>query len=213
MRAGKSLVLAAVAAACGACASACGGGVQRATLSPSVPDAQLVRGPALARIVVEPPSSLIVVAARDVARGSHPLSFERFRGTLDVDGAGRGTLRVEIDTEALRASSPFAESLAHSMLEVARFPQATLVARVDRGDSADADARLVTGNVTVHGVERGIVFRARVRHEGDAWRLSAGFDRSRRAFGIKADGAWDPLIRDDFRVTLDLRGAPEAAHE
>ncbi|HEY8077255.1 MAG TPA: YceI family protein, partial [Labilithrix sp.] len=75
------------------------------------------------------------------------------------------------------------------------------------GDAADT--RVVKGNVTVHGVERGIAFRAKVRREGQAWRLSAVFDMSRSAFGIKADGAWDPLIRDDFRVTFDFRGAAE----
>jgi polyisoprenoid-binding protein YceI len=159
-------------------------------------------------MAVEPPASRIVVAARDIARGSHPLRFERFRGTLAVDREGGGSLRLEIEMPTLRADSAFAENLAQGMLEVGRFPQATLVARIEPGGAPDT--RLVTGNVNVHGVEHGITFRAKVRREGDAWQLHAVFDLSRSAFGIRADGAWDPLIRDDFRVTFDFRGTPAA---
>jgi polyisoprenoid-binding protein YceI len=190
-------------------AGACGPGVQKATLSPAAAAPAVDGGDAWAhgaRIVVEPPASRIVVAARDVARGSHPLHFDKFRGTLALDREGGGSLRLEIETPTLRGESAFAENLAQSMLEVARFPQVTLVARLEPGDAPDA--RKVTGNVNVHGVERGIAFRAKVKREGDAWRLHAVFDMSRSAFGIHADGAWDPLIRDDFRVTFDLRGAP-----
>ncbi|HEY8079457.1 MAG TPA: hypothetical protein VIF62_35245, partial [Labilithrix sp.] len=81
MRAGLYAVL--MLAACG--------GVQEATLSPAMP-APKIEGDDGTRMDVDPPGSRIVVAARDVAHGSHPLRFEKFHGTLVVDRAGGGRL-------------------------------------------------------------------------------------------------------------------------
>jgi polyisoprenoid-binding protein YceI len=201
MHKGRLLILAAAIAPALACA-----GVQQATLSPKIA-AERVSPPPLterAPVAVKPPQSRVVVVARDVAHGSHPVRFEQFTGNMQID-APTGWLELDIDATSLRADNGFAENLAQGMLETSKFPHATLVAKIAPGDSADT--RVVTGNVTVHGIEHGITFRARVKKEGDAWRLYAVFDMSRSAFRIEADGAWDPLIKDDFRVTLDFRGA------
>ncbi len=191
-------------------ALACGPGVQRAALSPALAEGKVADAePAREARLVLAPESRVVVAAKDVARGTHPLRFDKIRGKLRVGPAGAGHLRFELDMATLRGENGFAESLAQSMLEVNRFPHATLVARIEPAEAPDT--RLVTGNVVVHGVERGISFKAKMKQDGEAWRLHAVFELSRSAFGIKADGAWDPLIRDDFRVTFDFRGMPDAA--
>jgi polyisoprenoid-binding protein YceI len=189
-------------------ALACGPSVQQAALSPALAEAKVggAEEAREARLVVAPPESRVVVAARDIARGSHPLRFERFSGSVRVTPSGGGQLRLDIDMGSLRGDNGFAERLASSMLEVTRFPHATLVAQLRKGDAPDV--RVVQGNVVVHGIEHGITFKAKLRPDGDSWRLHAVFDMSRSAFDIKADGTWDPLIRDDFRVTFDLRGVP-----
>lgn len=181
---------------------ACGAGVQRAELSPAMAEAKVAPAEG-APFAVKPPASRVVVVARDVARGNHPLRFEKFDGKMQIDPPG-GWLEVDIDMTTLRAENGFAENLAQTMLETSRFPHATLVAKI--GPAVEGETRLVTGNVNVHGVEHGITFRARVKKEGEAWRFYAVFDMSRKAFHVVADGAWDPLIRDDFRVTFDFRG-------
>src|SRR5262249_2315110 len=99
-----------------------------------------------------------------------------------------------------------------------QYPKTIINAKVDPIEGESRDKLLVTGNVLLRGIERGIQFRADVTDDNDVRgvrgvrgvRFHAVFDMSRSAFNIHAGpGEGDALIRDDFTVTFDFHATPE----
>jgi hypothetical protein len=210
MRTGLSCLVA--AAACVA-EAACAPDVQRASLTPASPE---VRAEAAAiaeahprRLAFRSPAARVHVFASDLVNGDHHLEFEQVRGSWLVAPGGRGHLHVDVAMQHFHAESGFITGFASDMLETASHPHTVIDATVEPIDG-EPTQRLVVGNIVLHGVERGIRFRAEVTPSGDGLRLHATFDMARSAFGIHArpeDG--EGIIRDDFTVTFDFRATPE----
>jgi len=191
---------------------ACAPEVQRAALTPVFPDvktdaadfARVASHPR--KLVFKSPSAHVKVFANDLLNGDHHLEYHKVRGTLVVDEAtGRGHLHVDVTMPAFEAENGFITSFAGRMLEVYKFRHAIVDAKVEPIDG-EPKKRLVTGNITLHGIERGIQFRADVTPQGEGLHLRATFDMSRGAFDIHATAEeGEALIRDDFTVTFDFR--------
>ena len=184
---------------------ACGGGVQRATVLPQTATVPAVETGERWTIVKE--LSRFDVVGVDVMGGRHPVAFDRWEATI-ITGA-QNKVVVEVDLTSARASSEMSTRLLKDeLLEAGRFPRGTLSATL-RPSRRGGEKHIVEGNITLHGVERGVRFRGELRKEGPHYRFFARFRISRDAFGIRAKAAWDSLVKDDVHITVDVVAARE----
>ena len=187
----------------------CTPAIQSAAVTPALADLHDVKVDTtiMQRFAFRSPKARVLVVSNDMVNGDHHLRFTKVRGSIAIDPkARRGHLHVDVAMDALVAESDFITDFASYVLEPARFPHAILDAKLEPIDG-DPSALLVTGNMNLHGFERGIVFRAQL---SDDHRFRAVFDMSRHAFGIEArPEEGDGLVRDDFTVTFDFRANPE----
>jgi hypothetical protein len=209
-----SMLTRSMVAALGVTLAGCAPAVQRGVLTPVFADVKKEASePARApeqKLVFRSPAARVHVFSNDLLNGDHHLNFSRVRGTYRIDRAsGRARLHVEVRMRAFQAESGWITSFAGRMLDVAGHPVTVIDARVEPIEG-EPNRRLVTGNVRLRGIERGIQFRADVTPTADGIELHAAFDMSRSAFGVRAGpGEGDALIRDDFTVTLHFRATPE----
>jgi polyisoprenoid-binding protein YceI len=202
----------------------CGPSVQTATLrAPMAADTELApfdqvvaaSPPTSRRLAFRSPHARVHVLCNDLINGDHHLEFKSVRGRVLLDEkSGFGRIHVDVEMDHFKAESEFITSFARRMLEPHDHPHAILDAKIEP-ISDEPTKRLITGNMTLHGVERGITFKADFTDRGDqkeGLRLFAVFDMSRSAFNIHAtaeDG--EGIIRDDFTVTFDFRASKERA--
>lgn len=176
--------------------------------------------PAFARsharsLAFKSPAARVHVFTSDLLNGDHHLYFKPVRGTYRIDPlTKRARLHMEIGMKDLTAEKAWIADFAGTMLAVHSHPVTIIDANVDPIPGEEGSSRrLVTGNVHLRGVERGLRFYATVTPEApgpDSVHFYAVFDMSRSAFGIRArfeDG--DALVRDDFTVTFDIHATPE----
>lgn len=185
-------------------------GVQRATLSPVViPIATLDApvSPDARKLVYRAPASRVHVHASDMLNGDHSITFSAFRGSAELDATGHGRFRLNVDMRTLKAESDFITGFAHDLLDVYTYPRATIAGRVEPVPD-EPNEFTMTGNVELHGVQRGIQFRGTFTRTGENVHIHAVFKMSRKEFGIRATES-DWIIQDDLRITLDLRAGPE----
>lgn len=144
--------------------------------------------------------------------GSHSGGFKSFDGYFTLkDGAPVGNEhKVVIDMSSTFSD---AEKLTGHLksadfFDVEKFPQTTFdvtsLAKTAEG------AYTVSGNFTLHGVQKNITFPATVTQEGDLVKISAKFDIKRKDFGIVYPGKAEDLIRDEVVIDLALEAKPEA---
>jgi polyisoprenoid-binding protein YceI len=195
------------------------GGVQRASITaPMVVDVagvtgmQTIQAPPrpTKRNVVRPEGSSIDVTSATIL-ASFDSKITRFRGRLDIEEQDptQGRLFIDFDMTSFENPSRMVTLiLQQEFLEVDAHPHAQLEARFRRAGGAP-DERLVEGILDLHGVQKGVSFKARVTRDGTAVRLTATFDLDRQPFGIRQHDEWDWVNKNDFRVRLDLRGTPE----
>jgi polyisoprenoid-binding protein YceI len=198
----------------------CGPSVQTATIhAPMAKGTELASfdqavqtsSPTSRRLAFRSPHARVHVLTNDLINGDHHLEFRSVRGRLLLDEKGSGHIHVDVDMSNFRAESEFITSFARRMLQPYDFPHATLDAKVETTD--DPTKRLITGNMNLHGVEKGITFKADFTDRPqEGIRMFAVFDMARSAFNIhatKEDG--EGIIRDDFTVTFDFRANRESA--
>jgi polyisoprenoid-binding protein YceI len=107
----------------------------------------------------------------------------------------------------LEAENDFITDFAkYELLEVGAHPRSTIIATIEPTD--EPQTYKLTGNVTLHGVERGIQFNATLVRRGDAIDIHAVFKMSRAQFAMKARES-DWIIQDDLRITIDFHAGPE----
>ncbi len=187
----------------------CGGtSFQRASLA-TVP--MVVREPAGSENLARPTairidSSRFDVSASDSVTGSHRLHFERWSGTYTPGAPARLTL--DLDATSIVAESRWVTDVVRSdLLEAHRFPTIRVDVNLEAVPGSSPEARLVTGNVTLHGLTRAIRFDARTTEDAKGARIEAAFAMSRSAFDIHRHDRWDSVIDDDFRIELRLEAS------
>ncbi|HEY8077257.1 MAG TPA: YceI family protein [Labilithrix sp.] len=194
-------------------AAACAPEVQRATVSAPVAtnDAKPIVTASSKRYAFRSPHARVHVVANDMLNGDDHMDFEAVRGTMRMDPAtGRGRLHVEVEMSRFKANHGAVYEVASEMIEAWEHPRAEIDAALEPIEG-QPDKRLVTGNLRLHGIERGIRFVADVTTwEGGGVRLRASFDLARSAFAMHArPDSGERLVRDDFTVTFDFRAGPE----
>ncbi len=113
------------------------------------------------------------------------------------------TTSLYADSEKLTGhlkSADFFDVEAHP---IASF-ESTSIAATDDGYS-------VTGNLSLHGVTKQVVFPAAISVADDVVTADAEFSIQRFDFNIEYKGMADDLIRDDVLIKLHLVAKPEPA--
>lgn len=144
--------------------------------------------------------------------GKHDGGFKTFTGHFTIkDGAPVGNdHKVVIDMASTWSDSEkLTEHLkAPDFFDVEKFPRTTFDVTEIKKDSDTAYT--VSGNFTLHGVEKNISFPATVSKDGETVKIAATFDIKRKDFGIVYPGKAEDLIRDEVVIKLDLVAKPEA---
>lgn len=144
--------------------------------------------------------------------GSHDGGFNTFTGHFTLaDGAPVGNdHKVTID---MRSTWSDDEKLTGHLksadfFDVEQYPVSTFdVTGVEKQDDGSYH---ISGNLTLHGVEKNIKIPASVSMEEEKVRITSEFDINRKDFGINYPGKQDDLIRDEVVIRFDLTATPEA---
>lgn len=145
--------------------------------------------------------------------GSHDGGFKSFTGHFHLDGdtlAGSGH-RIEIDMNSTWSDNDkLTEHLkAPDFFHVEKFPTSTFVATdLRESKSGEKGTHQLTGNFTLHGVEKSIEFPVTVQQSAEQVEIDADFFINRFDYDIKYKGMKDDLIRKEVVIKLDLTAVP-----
>ncbi|MCL2726152.1 MAG: YceI family protein [Polyangiaceae bacterium] len=135
-------------------------------------------------------------------------SIATFNGTIHlVDGAPeKNSVTAEIDPASITSeSAKLAEHLKSAdFFDVEKFTKVTFASTGIKAGGEQGASHTVTGNLTMHGVTKAIVFPATIKVSGDQVLVNAEFAVNRKDFGINYPGKSDDLIRDEVLVKLTI---------
>ena len=198
-------------------AVACGGAAtQRATVVPaaavaasagaSVGPRPLEIHPTARSYRIDPKRSRFEIFGTDIFGVEHRMTFATWQARVTFEPAPRITARIE--TASVVVDFPGATgTVKSSVLEVERFPFATLDATLARTEGPAAE-HVVEGVADLHGVQKTLRFFGTLTAEGDAYRFTTSFVVSRKDFAIRYAPV-EPFLRDDARVVIDALARPE----
>ena len=137
--------------------------------------------------------------------------FHRFGGEVRVDPKALERAVVSLAIDAASVDTGILRRDDHLRSEdffhVARFPQITFTSR----RVAPADGKiLVTGDLTLHGVNREVSVPVELEFSGGALRARGEFPIRMSDYGMTYRSWFNPL-RDEVRILFDLRGVPAPA--
>jgi len=142
--------------------------------------------------------------------GKHDGGFKEFSGTVTVSGDNIEDATIDITIDATSIWSDNDKLTGHlksaDFFEVETYPTAafksTNIAKTEKGYN-------VTGNLTLHGVEKSITFPAQIDLDGDTLTSTAEFVITRTDFGINYKGKPDDLIREEVVIRFDITAEAE----
>jgi polyisoprenoid-binding protein YceI len=131
-------------------------------------------------------------------------SFEKFKGTVDVDEADITKSKVDVSIETTSINTGINKRDNHlrseDFFDVAKFPVMTFVStRIEAGP--DRDRLKVTGNLTIKGVAKQVtlVTESQKPVQGDLKRgYTATATINRQDFGV----SWGGTVGDDVAITI-----------
>ncbi|MFT3706497.1 MAG: YceI family protein [Archangium sp.] len=144
--------------------------------------------------------------------GKHDGGFNTFGGIIELveNDPTKGRVRASIDmASAFTDSEKLTGHLkSPDFFDVEKFKEAifesTAIAKKD-------DKFEVSGNLTLHGVTKGITFPASITVSADEVTVAAEFAINRKDFSIIYPGKPDDLIADNVALKLDLHAKKKAA--
>lgn len=145
--------------------------------------------------------------------GKHDGSFGQFGGIVEVVDGDPTKSRVRVEIEMASLTTEPEKLVAHlkgdDFFAVAQFPQARFTStalKATEGGGFD-----VTGDLSLHGVTKGITFPAKITIAGDEVTVAAEFAINRKDFNVVYPGRPDDLIADNVAIKLDLHARKRAA--
>jgi polyisoprenoid-binding protein YceI len=144
--------------------------------------------------------------------GSREGGFSKFSGTVTVPGGNLEDLHVDlnIDMESLFTDADAltgvlrGETFFHvDQFKTARFSSS----KVEKS----GEDYLVTGNLEMRGVTKGIQFPAKIAETPKGLTVKAQFQIDRTQWGISTEGWQDTVIKNEVLLNLDILATPEAA--
>lgn len=145
--------------------------------------------------------------------GSHTGGFKDFDGYFHVssDTLAPTGHKVVIDmTSTYTDNDKLTDHLkSPDFFHTEKFPQATFIATDLKQEAGPSSAtHVLTGNLTLHGVEKSIDIPIKVSKNGEQIDIDADFFINRFDFGIKYPGKTDDLIRKEVVIKFDLTAKP-----
>lgn len=173
--------------------------------------AQAVAADAL-KLDIDPATSKVEWIGSKVS-AKHEGGFKSFKGTVGLAGSDpeKSSVNVEIDTASLytEPANLVKHLKSNDFFDVEKFPKATFASTsVKKG--GDKGTHTVTGNLTLHGVTKSIVFPATIKAGPAGVDVDAEFAINRKDFGLVYPGKPDDLIRDDVVIKLTIRAQPKS---
>lgn len=140
--------------------------------------------------------------------GKHEGGFKELSGHIETksERAEDGKVSLTIDVSSIYSDNEkLTEHLkSEDFFHVEKFPKAsfesTAIATGGRGEATHT----ITGNLTLHGVTKSIVFPATIDFSDERLQVKTEFSINRKDFGIDYPGMTGDLIRDDVVIELDL---------
>jgi polyisoprenoid-binding protein YceI len=145
--------------------------------------------------------------------GSHDGGFRSFEGSFVLEG---GQLVGDDNHIVIQMDSAWSDSdrltghlISADFFEVETYPEASFKVTAATPES-DTMTYALTGDFTLHGVTKHIMFPATITQEGDTFGLKSEFVIKRTDYGIVYPGKVNDLIRDEVVMRLDMVAAPDA---
>jgi len=141
--------------------------------------------------------------------GKHDGGFKTFKGTVNLvdQTPEKSSVTVEIETDSLYTDSD--KLVGHlkspDFFDVPKFPKASFTSTEVKKGGEKGASHTVTGNLTLHGVTKGITFPATIKTTPGGVDVDAEFAINRKDFGLVYAGKPDDLIRDDVVIKLTIR--------
>ncbi|GMW03641.1 MAG: hypothetical protein AMXMBFR84_47750 [Candidatus Hydrogenedentota bacterium] len=137
--------------------------------------------------------------------GSHDGGFNTFSGqvTLPADDLTQAAIKIDMDVNSMYSDNDkLTEHLkSPDFFDAPSFPTATFESTSLAKTATGYD---VSGNLTLRGVTKGIIFPASLAMEGDTLKANAEFVINRKDFNINYAGKADDLIRDEVVIKFDI---------
>jgi polyisoprenoid-binding protein YceI len=137
--------------------------------------------------------------------GSHDGGFTSFSGTVTMDGANIESAQISILISTPSIFSDNTRLTNHlksaDFFDVETFPEAEFVST---SVTEAAGEYSVSGNLTLHGVTKGITFPAAISVEDDKLTANASFSLNRTDFGLDYPGKANDLIREEVVISFDV---------
>lgn len=164
------------------------------------------------KLDIDPATSKIEWTGSKIS-ASHPGGFKSFHGTVSLLGgdAEKSSVTVDIDTDSLYTEP--ANLVTHlkskDFFDVPTFPKATFASTsIKKG--AEKGTHTVAGNLTLHGVTKGITFPATIKTTPTSADVDAEFTINRKDFGMVYPGKADDLINDLVVIKLAIKSHPKS---
>lgn len=160
-----------------------------------------VRRPAPGRYVVDAEHSRFDALGAGTLAGHFRLRFTSWKATIDVANDGVGMLNVVVDTASVEVDKAAATDVVKvHLLEVDRFPKATLVGKLVPNGTDYA----IDGTADLHGYRVPLRIAGKLQEDGTEWVFRTSFPISRKAFAIKYTPI-EPLVKDEVRIVVVAR--------
>lgn len=142
--------------------------------------------------------------------GKHDGGFKIFKGTIDLVNNRPEDSKVSVDIDTTSIFTENENLTGHlksaDFFDVENYPKATFVSTKIVPDAAKgAENYTVTGDFSLHGVTKSIIFPAKITVGNAEVAVDTEFSINRKDFGIVYAGKTDDLIRDDVVIRLNLK--------
>ena len=145
--------------------------------------------------------------------GSHTGGFKKIDGFATTTPDGKDISGAEVTIDMTSTYSDNEKLTGHlksaDFFDVEKHPTAAFRSTsIGKGATAakmpDA-THTVTGDLSLHGVTKGITFPAKITADGQGFRVASEFAIDRNDFEIKYPGMPNDLIRNEVVIKLDIR--------
>lgn len=153
---------------------------------------------------VDPTSSSIRALGAKIT-ATHPIDFERFRGSVTVNGDEVTAVAFTVEMDSLKSDS---ERLTghlknEDFFDVPNHPTATFESTsVSAG--GEGGTHTVAGNLTIRGTTKGVTFPATITVADGTVKASTEFTIDRQDFKVTYPGKPDDLVQDNVVLTVAL---------
>lgn len=141
--------------------------------------------------------------------GKHDGGFKNFTGSIDLVNGKPEESRVSFDIQVNSVYTDADGLTKHlqtgDFFDVEKFPKASFASTKIVADAAKgAGNYTVTGDLTLRGVTKSVVFPAKITVDADKVSVESEFVINRKDFGVVYAGKPDDLIRDEVVIRLNL---------